>query len=428
VAEFRGSTPPLIGCNISVARRPALDRAQRGKMRKPVRVLLGGITLAGFGLVHSLAVSAAGFPQTSTTPEKPVETVKGPARALSSDERKALSRELKRASEFSIKVSALVDSSGAPAPVSIFETRIRAVHRAPSSPADPGFAPANDYAIEGKFLLHSETDHGVARMEFRFANAGNVFLIAPPFQGSNKTFHWQIPLMLVTGDPAHLEVGVSDVRFQNGDVWVPSPSPVSVATTSSTPKPAASAQVGTSAAPGPLATPSNGSKLPAPKSAATASDGASPASNPASARSNPAPAGNASTAATGSNSPPAASNALPAASNAAPSAPPAPSNASPTTPRRGVAGRVDRVPRALNRPRPNYTEEARKNGINGVVRARLLVDKEGAPKTVTVLSFLPDGLTEQAILAIKEMRFTPALRSGEPVAYAVTLEVEFNLR
>jgi TonB family protein len=94
----------------------------------------------------------------------------------------------------------------------------------------------------------------------------------------------------------------------------------------------------------------------------------------------------------------------------------------------GSAKSVDSKPQALNRPRPNYTEEARKNKIQGVVRARALIGADGGVKQVRVISGLSDGLNEEAILAVKQMRFKPATKNGQPVAYWVVLEVEFNLR
>jgi protein TonB len=94
----------------------------------------------------------------------------------------------------------------------------------------------------------------------------------------------------------------------------------------------------------------------------------------------------------------------------------------------GVATKVDTMPQPLNRPRPNYTEEARKNKVQGVVRARALVDASGAVKNVQVIGHLPDGLDEEAIRAVYQMRFRPAQKSGQSVAFWVTLEVEFNLR
>jgi TonB family protein len=90
--------------------------------------------------------------------------------------------------------------------------------------------------------------------------------------------------------------------------------------------------------------------------------------------------------------------------------------------------RVDERPAALNRPRPNYTEEARKNKVQGTVTARALVGADGTVKRVTIQRGLPDGLNEEAIRAVYQMRFRPARKDGLAVSYWVTLEVEFNLR
>ena len=90
---------------------------------------------------------------------------------------------------------------------------------------------------------------------------------------------------------------------------------------------------------------------------------------------------------------------------------------------------VDERPILLNRPHPLFTEEARKNKIQGVVRVRILVDVNGAVKEVVVMRGLPDGLNEQAIRAAYQMRFKPAMKNGQPVSYWMSnVEVEFNLR
>ena len=93
-----------------------------------------------------------------------------------------------------------------------------------------------------------------------------------------------------------------------------------------------------------------------------------------------------------------------------------------------VPDRVDTPPRALNEPRPNYTEEARTNKVQGVVRARILVGSDGLVKQVHITKGLPYGLSEEAIRAATQMRFRPATKDGAAVAYWMTLDVEFNLR
>jgi protein TonB len=89
---------------------------------------------------------------------------------------------------------------------------------------------------------------------------------------------------------------------------------------------------------------------------------------------------------------------------------------------------VDSRPILLNSPQPRFTEEARKNKIQGVVLVRVLVGSDGAVKKVTITRGLPDGLDEQAIQAAYQMRFKPAMKSGQPVAFWVPAQIEFNLR
>lgn len=90
---------------------------------------------------------------------------------------------------------------------------------------------------------------------------------------------------------------------------------------------------------------------------------------------------------------------------------------------------VDSKPVPLNRPRPNYTEEARKNKIQGVVRVRVLVGPDGGVKQVRIVGGgLGDGLNEQAISAAYQIRFRPAMKDGRPVAFWIPVDIEFNLR
>lgn len=95
----------------------------------------------------------------------------------------------------------------------------------------------------------------------------------------------------------------------------------------------------------------------------------------------------------------------------------------------GAESRVDSKPLALNKPRPNYTEEARRNKVQGKVRARVLVGADGLVRRVQILGGgLPDGLNEEAINAASQMRFRPAIKDGQPVAFWVIIEIEFNIR
>jgi TonB family protein len=94
----------------------------------------------------------------------------------------------------------------------------------------------------------------------------------------------------------------------------------------------------------------------------------------------------------------------------------------------GPATSVDQQPILLNNPVPRYTEEARKNKIQGTVTARVLIGADGSVKQVRIVRGLPDGLDEQAIQAAYQLRFRAAMKHGQPVAFWKNVVIEFNLR
>lgn len=84
-------------------------------------------------------------------------------------------------------------------------------------------------------------------------------------------------------------------------------------------------------------------------------------------------------------------------------------------------------PRQLYRPNPEYSAEARRVGHEGVCVLSLVVDREGLPRDIKVTRALGLGLDEQAIAAVRQWTFSPALKNGEPVAVFINVEVAFNL-
>jgi TonB family protein len=79
------------------------------------------------------------------------------------------------------------------------------------------------------------------------------------------------------------------------------------------------------------------------------------------------------------------------------------------------------------KPEPGFTEEARKNNVTGTVRLRAVLSASGSVQGISVVKGLPDGLTERAIAAAKQIRFTPAEKDGRAVSQYVTLEYNFNI-
>ena len=81
----------------------------------------------------------------------------------------------------------------------------------------------------------------------------------------------------------------------------------------------------------------------------------------------------------------------------------------------------------FSKPAPCFTEEARINGVQGVVRLRLILGADGNAKFPLVIKGLPHGLTECAVAAARGIRFTPATMEGRPVSQVVTIEYNFNI-
>jgi TonB family protein len=83
--------------------------------------------------------------------------------------------------------------------------------------------------------------------------------------------------------------------------------------------------------------------------------------------------------------------------------------------------------RVLLKPEPSYTESARKNQITGTVVLRAVFSSSGSVTNISTIRGLPDGLTERAISAAKQIRFVPAQKDGRPVSMWMQLEYNFNL-
>jgi len=83
--------------------------------------------------------------------------------------------------------------------------------------------------------------------------------------------------------------------------------------------------------------------------------------------------------------------------------------------------------RVISKPEPQYTEAARKNGTTGTVVLRVVFSSSGEVTNIQAMQKLGDGLTEKAIAAAKQIRFTPAMRNGQPVSMYMQLEYNFNL-
>ena len=88
------------------------------------------------------------------------------------------------------------------------------------------------------------------------------------------------------------------------------------------------------------------------------------------------------------------------------------------------------MPRVVSEVKPDYTVEAKQQGIQGIVELSVVVKDDGTVGDVKVIKSLDDkyGLDDQAVIAMKKWRFKPGTKDGKPVAVEVTVEMSFKLR
>ena len=88
------------------------------------------------------------------------------------------------------------------------------------------------------------------------------------------------------------------------------------------------------------------------------------------------------------------------------------------------------TPRVLREVRPNYTSDAMRAKVQGVVVLECVVRPDGTVGDVTVTRSLDStfGLDQEAIKAAKAWRFAPGTRMGEPVPVLISIELTFTLR
>ena len=84
------------------------------------------------------------------------------------------------------------------------------------------------------------------------------------------------------------------------------------------------------------------------------------------------------------------------------------------------------APRAIYRPNPDFSEEAKRMRISGNVVLSLIVGIDGLPRDVKVEKGLGYGLDEKALEAAQKWRFQPAVKDGQPFEKEVHVEMSFR--
>lgn len=91
-----------------------------------------------------------------------------------------------------------------------------------------------------------------------------------------------------------------------------------------------------------------------------------------------------------------------------------------------VIGEFDRLA-VVDRRYAKYTTEAKRQGTEGQILIRAIIDANGKVTDTEVLHGLPNGLTEAALKALQKSKFQPAMLNGEPVAAIYHQSVDMKL-
>jgi protein TonB len=87
-------------------------------------------------------------------------------------------------------------------------------------------------------------------------------------------------------------------------------------------------------------------------------------------------------------------------------------------------------PRLLVEKKPAYTADAMRAKVQGVVEVEALILPDGTVADVKITRSLDRtfGLDREALIAVRQWKFAPATRRGQPVPVLVPIEVSFTLR
>jgi TonB family protein len=88
------------------------------------------------------------------------------------------------------------------------------------------------------------------------------------------------------------------------------------------------------------------------------------------------------------------------------------------------------VPRVIREVKPQYTADAMRAKVQGMVWVECIVMPDGNVGDARITRSLDSvfGLDQEALKAARQWKFVPGMRQGEPVPVIITIELTFTLR
>lgn len=93
------------------------------------------------------------------------------------------------------------------------------------------------------------------------------------------------------------------------------------------------------------------------------------------------------------------------------------------------ADKLDRPLKIISFSPPKYPKDAKENGISGIVKVRLLINREGLVESIEVIEENPKGFgfKEEVLKVVKDYRFEKPTILGRPVSVYCILPLRFSL-
>lgn len=88
--------------------------------------------------------------------------------------------------------------------------------------------------------------------------------------------------------------------------------------------------------------------------------------------------------------------------------------------------KLDRVPRAVTQPSPNYPDQLRIQGVDGSVTVEFVVGTDGRVVRAEAVRWSRREFVEPAVRAVWRWRFEPGTQDGRKVSFRMAVPIEFS--
>jgi TonB family protein len=92
----------------------------------------------------------------------------------------------------------------------------------------------------------------------------------------------------------------------------------------------------------------------------------------------------------------------------------------------GVNPKMACAPELIHAPNPLYTEEAKRAGLQGIVLVSLVVNQRGNVQDIHVVQSIGRVIDDEAVTAVKQWKFRPALYNDLPISVSAYAALEFG--